>query len=153
MIASFTESALFPLAIIAGVLVVFPIFWVGIVRLLGMLSGWTALGKQHATDAPLPEPVHSMQWCRFGWIEYRLVVHFALDADALWIDILGLFRSGHPRLRIPRAEVVDVGPGRFGFVAHHRLELPGGTVVALPKAVWEQRPPAWREIATRHAAE
>ena len=94
-----------PLLIVALWLVAFPLFWCGVVWSLGVISGWNRLGRRFGTRAAMPENARGFIYGRLGWIGYNGVLSVAVAEDAVWIDVVGLFRPGHPRLRIPRAEV------------------------------------------------
>lgn len=96
-----------PVLIVAGWAIAFPLLWMAVVALLGLASGWDRLGRRYGTGDPMPAGARSFIYGRLGWISYNGVLIVAVTDDALWIDILGLFRPGHRRLRIPRGVVAN----------------------------------------------
>ena len=89
-------------ALVAGVA-----FWCGVVYLIGSFSGWKTLARKYtATGSPSltgrPLRRYSFQSGRLGrWATYRGSLTLAADPRGLVVDVLAVFRPGHPKLRIP----------------------------------------------------
>lgn len=88
----------------------FVLFWIFVSTLIGALSGWKTLADsfpwrsdplgQTRTAGPFFYPVYMRFWC-----QYRGVIRMTAADDALYLSVLGLFRAGHPPLRIPWSEI------------------------------------------------
>lgn len=125
-----------PLAIVLGFFVVFPLFWSGIVLLIGQLSGWTSLGTQFRARTPVAgQQVTGM---RVGWASYNNVARVEATPEGLGIDVFVLFRPGHPPLRLPWSEVRFDGRHQFLFLKQVHLRLgPQRVRLILPASSWD----------------
>lgn len=142
------EESLLPVAILLGFAVVFPLFWSGVVLLIGAISGWTALGKLFRSDEPVGGS--SVSWMRMrASARYRGVASLEAGPTGLGMQVMALFRPGHPTLRIPW-DSVRLQARRSGFLGDTvLLELgPDRVPLMLPASAWEQversAPDAWR---------
>ncbi len=89
-------------AIIGGFLVVFPIFWCLIVMFLAHAGGWQKLARTYAAGSrPLAGTSHAAITGMVGWVSYRFVLDIHVAEEGLFLDVMPLFRMGHPRLFIP----------------------------------------------------
>ncbi len=94
------------LAIVGGFLVVFPLFWCGVVWLLSRMGGWHHLATRYAAgNRPVAGACHGGVTGMVGGVSYRgvLTVHFV--PEGFFLEVMVLFRIGHPRLFIPWAAV------------------------------------------------
>lgn len=124
-----------PLLIILGFCIVFPIFWSGVVALIGLLSGWTALGRAYRARTPVRGDLAGT--VRVGWARYNNVVRMDGGPEGLGLDVFVLFRPGHPPLRIPWDEVAVVGHGRHLFWSFVELRVGRAKVrLRVPEAAW-----------------
>lgn len=132
------SEALLPVAIILGFAVVFPLFWCGVVMLIGAISGWTGLGRTYST----PESVAgwSIPWLRMrASARYSGVASLDAGPAGLGMRVNGVFRAGHPTLRIPWDAVRFEGEHRGVFGSTVRLELGLDRIpLVLPTAAWQQ---------------
>ena len=89
---------------------VFPVFfvalWCGIIYLISQISGWALLARRFRSTSPFTGPTWRWQSCRMRWSShYGNCLTVGSDPTGLFLDILFLFRIGHPPLLIPWAEV------------------------------------------------
>jgi hypothetical protein len=112
------HPVLFSLIIIAGFLVVFPVFWCGVVWLISR-CGWSRLARHYAIAKPPPGESERVMCAMVGIATYRGVLRYLADAEGFYLWAGLLFRAGHAPLYIPWS---DVAPGtienrrRYQFV-------------------------------------
>ena len=112
------HPVLFSLIIVAGFLVVFPLFWCGVVWIISR-TGWARLARHYAIAKPPAGEAQPVMCGMVGIGTYRGVMRFQPGADGfhLWTSIF--FRAGHPPLFIPWSDVT-AGPiestKRYQFV-------------------------------------
>ena len=103
-----SEAIAIPL-IVAGVLIVFPLFWSGIVWIIG--TGWRGIAAMYpAEDWPRGGYTLRAQSARIGASSYSGVLTFIASEDGLYIRPMLLFRAGHPSIRIPWGAVERTEP-------------------------------------------
>jgi hypothetical protein len=98
---------LVPLILLAF-LVVFPLFWMLVVGLISLLSGWQRLAERYRATVPtvgptVGETLH-MQNGMIGWARYNGVLTLTAGPSGLFMEVFPLFRFAHPRLLIPWQE-------------------------------------------------
>lgn len=131
------NSPLFPVAIIAAFFVVFPLVWVSVVLLLSVVGGWGRLASRFRDTRPGTHGGETMVSGRLGLVSYRGVLMMAVEDGALRLGVLGLFRPGHPPLRIP-LEAVRETPAASVFRKRVALDLGGVATLVVPEAVWRR---------------
>lgn len=117
MLAQTTE----PLAVVFAVLIAFPLFWVGLIWLIGAF-GWRAVAE-HYPDKP------SMSGQLWRWrslqIErgaaYNNGVTIAADSSGIRFSVPIVFRPGHPPMFIPWSDLTITRDRRW-YGAVVRLE-------------------------------
>ena len=82
-------------------LIVFPLFWIAVVYLVSLLSGWGRLAQYYQTTSPFNGQTYSWQSGYFNWARYNGVLVTGGDRDYLYLAVSILFRVGHPPLLIP----------------------------------------------------
>jgi hypothetical protein len=83
-------------------LIVFPLFWSGIVYLIARFGGWSDLAKHYAIQEPFSGTTFQMQSVTIGMLgNYRSVVTIGANYDGLYLNPLVVYRPGHPPLLIP----------------------------------------------------
>ncbi len=88
--------------IIGGFVIVFPVLWCLIVWFLSHLGGWQRLARSYAAGSrPVTGERRSGVWGMVGWVSYRFVLTLHFTAEGFFIEVMPLFRIGHPRLFIP----------------------------------------------------
>lgn len=126
-----------PLLSILGFCIVFPLFWSGVVALIGLVSGWTALGREYRARTPVGGVGVAVM--RMGWARYKNVARIEAGPEGLGIDVFVLFRPGHPPLRIPWSDVAFVGRGRHLFWSYVELRVGRSKVrLLVSESAWDQ---------------
>lgn len=117
-------------------LVVFPVIWCGVVWLVGRF-GWHTLAAAYATDAPATGETFRFQSGRVGASSYSGVLTVSIEPDGLRLDVMALYRPGHPPVLIPWDEVLDITPrkGLFGTAYALTPAAPDAVTVTLPERV------------------
>ncbi|MCB1210802.1 MAG: hypothetical protein KDK97_15880 [Verrucomicrobiales bacterium] len=131
-------------AIIGGFFVVFPLFWCGVVFLLSVLGGWGRLAKLYAAgDRAVSGELHSGVTGKVGGISYRNVLTLHVGHQGFFIEVMPLFRIGHPRLYIPWSEVSARTPVQVLWWKAEKLTLgrPAVGSITLPENVRPTAPP------------
>ena len=86
-----------------------PLFWWGVVTLLGAVGGWRALAAAYA--APDAAPLSGTPCWRGqsgnlnGYMNYNGVLRVCADPRGLGLSVMVLFRPGHAPLLIPWSEI------------------------------------------------
>src|ERR1700733_6698912 len=105
----------------------FVLFWIFISILIGALSGWQTLAENFPWRSdPLGQtrsagPFFYSVYMRF-WCQYSGVIRMTAADDALYLSVLGLFRAGHPPLRIPWSEI-QISNTQFAWQPYGILTL------------------------------
>jgi hypothetical protein len=116
-----------PFAIVGGFAVVFPLFWMGIITLVGRIGGWHRLAAAFPFSEGTPEPPGWFAWRsgRLGWAQYRSTISVGPSEQGLHLWTVRFFRAGHPRVLVPWSEL-EVGEPEDWFFSKR-------TVVRFPK--------------------
>jgi hypothetical protein len=123
-----------------GAVACFVVFWCAICFLIGLLSGWSALGaryrKQSEPDGEVKTagPFSYTVYMRF-WSHYSGVIRLAAAEDALYASVLSIFRVGHPPLRIPWEEI-EMSRTRYFWLKQIQLTL--GNEEKIPMRISER---------------
>lgn len=96
--------ALIPLAFF----IIFPLFWCFVVWLISQFSGWSRLAAHYAAKSPPEGKVWSGQFGMVGVASYKGVLTIHAGPAGFYIETPWLFRTGHPRLFIPWADIHDL---------------------------------------------
>src|SRR5262245_58318078 len=120
--------------------IIFPIFWCGVIWLVGQLSGWGQLALRYRTLQPASGNVWSWQYGMINWAGYNGVLNLTANAEGLFMETIWLFSFGHPRLFIPWHEFREAKVGNFFFRRQVKAKIGFPTVatVRLPAAVFEE---------------
>ena len=132
------------LGIVVGFLIFFPGMWCGICWLLSRLSGWHRLAAHYASSSrPVTGTLYGGVSGQVGFVSYRGVLTMHADTDGFFVEVMALFRVGHPRLFIPWSEISASEAQTMFFSRLERLGIgqPVVATLALP-AYWvkEHRP-------------
>jgi hypothetical protein len=84
-----------------------------------------------------------MAHLRLGLSNYNGVITLAADREALHLDVHFLFKAGHPRLRIPWADISDEGVQGFFIFKQQQLRVQGHRILMWPSD-WQALQPARR---------
>lgn len=107
--------------IVAIFLVIFPLFWTGIVYLISRISGWADIAKSFpGGDTAEGETVYFSSLRAGRMSAYSNCLTVTVSHRGIHIKPLIFFRPGHPPLFIPWDVVNDLRRGGFGpFHATH----------------------------------
>ena len=95
----------------------FTILWCSIVLLISLMGGWRALAKRYpAKDMEVAGERWTMQSGALRiLVRYRHILTIAANPRGLYLDVMFLFRPGHPPLFIPWEHIeIHDRPGTFG---------------------------------------
>lgn len=101
------NDTLTTLTAVATFLVAFPLFWVALMFVIGLISGWQTL----AIVYPMPDlwqgPRGKWAWqsISLGWSSYGGIVQLAAYEEGLLFDVFVLFRPGHRPFFVPWEEM------------------------------------------------
>jgi hypothetical protein len=103
-------------AITAGAIVAFILFWVSIVLVIGVLSGWRSLAKHYRSDVVFTGSWRGIRRARLGFSAYKGgALRAGADPMGLHLAPAAVFRPGHPPLFIPWSEIQHhAAEGFFG---------------------------------------
>jgi hypothetical protein len=104
---------LIPLIIVLFV-VSFIVLWTLVVLLISVISGWRRLAGYYRATMPFTGQKWAWQMGWFGWARYRGVLTVGADTTGLYLELMPLFRIGHPALFIPWSDMTT--EERTGFL-------------------------------------
>jgi hypothetical protein len=104
--------------------VFFVTLWTLVCFLIAAISGWQSLAKRYRTEREFPAHRRGLQSAQMRMrAGYNNILTVGSDAEGIYLDVLILFRPGHPRLFIPWTEVQAEEPTRWLFLAMRTLRL------------------------------
>ena len=90
----------------ALVLLAIAVQWCLVVSLISLMSGWRALSGRFRAQQPFMGQKWSWQYARMrGSARYNGCLTLGSDSMGLFMDVMRLFRPGHPALFIPWTEI------------------------------------------------
>ncbi len=98
------------LAILAGFIVLFPLFWMAIVLLISRVGGWVSLARSFPGPQTPPQEGETFGWvsARFGrFANYNNVLNVIVSRNGIYMRPILLFRVGHAPILIPWHVVQD----------------------------------------------
>ena len=97
------------LAIIAAFLVVFPLFWTGIVFLISRIGGWARLAERYAAELPARGETFRMCSGQLNFMgNYRNSLNVTVSSAGIHLQPLYIFSAGHEPLYFPWRDVKDL---------------------------------------------
>lgn len=124
-------------------IVAFPFFfvamWCGVCLLTSAIGGWGRLAKKYPATAPPSGTRFPGQTGYVGVSRYRGVLTIHLSPEGLHLDVVKIFRIGHPPLFIPWSEIHNPAVRRnlWGESVVFEVGLPKIAKLLLPKAIFE----------------
>ncbi len=124
-----------PLVIVAW-LIVFPLFWMFVVFVIGFMSGWQRLANYYRLTRPFNGKTWSWQSGRLNFGNYSSTLITGADFEGLYLATVIFFRVGHPPLFIPWHDIeitkkqrlfYSVVEFQFAKVPRVKLRLPKRT--------------------------
>lgn len=139
---------LIPLIVVAF-LVVFPLMWIGVVSLLGMMSGWRGMAGSYPAVADPTAQRFTMGSASIGWrgfpVSYRHILTVDVGEAGIGLSVPRMFGFMHPPLTIPWSAVQSCRRGFYAFWMGVEVQLDAGRVVLRGRpadavmAAWEAR--------------
>lgn len=106
-------------------LLVFPLFWSGIVLLVGTLGGWRRLAAAYPATGAEATTTWRFRGGRMGFMNYKGVLDVGVSDAGLHLGVFLPFRVGHPPILVPWDQV-EVGPDKSRwFSTAVPLSFPG----------------------------
>ena len=106
-----------------ALMVVFPLFWWGLVRTMAHLSGWRRIAARFQAGERKPQ---SRKWGRsakVGWASYNGCVSVNSVPDGIHLAVMFPFCFGHKPIFIPREEIRDVRGSKILWIERVRFEV------------------------------
>lgn len=87
-------------------LIVFPVFWIGIVLLISRLSGWGSMAEAYPSREPHAATCFSLQSAILRLASnYNGVLKICANEEGVYFSVLFLFRPGHSPFFVPWEEI------------------------------------------------
>lgn len=145
MAAVDSTMALWWILIPLAFLVVFPLFWSGVVWIIAQM-GWARFARHYQTDAPPTSRRFRFTSGAVGLSNYNSALHVAIEPEGLHLSVPLPFRPGHPPLLIPWEDIVDVRKRSVLWMTSYALQI--GTPHVGTVSVQEKVLQAIREART-----
>ncbi|MFT6398960.1 MAG: hypothetical protein ACJAYU_003722 [Bradymonadia bacterium] len=135
--AADSASLLMMIGILPAYCVGFSLLWCGVVFITAALSGWRNLGERFQTAAEPPGGAQTVG-ARLGWANYTHAMRLGWDHEGyLHMSVLGIFKVGHPNLRIPAEAIQE--ERKSGLLGQRvLLDLGGITTLTVRAAAWDE---------------
>ena len=109
------ETVPLPL-IIVGAFIAFVLFWLAVVWVIAQMGGWPRLAEKYPARQPWNPQCWSLQSALLRrWSQYRGVIRFCADSEALHLSVLFPFSLAHKPLSIPWQEITGQKKMRFFY--------------------------------------
>ena len=97
-------------------LVVFPLFWSGIVFFLSILGGWGTMAESYPERIKIDPQCFSAQRAILGIsVNYNGVLNICADYEGLHFSVMFMFRPGHRPFFVPWEDIHAVKKQHFLF--------------------------------------
>ncbi len=116
-------------------LLVFPIMWCVVCRLLSHIGGWARLAEVYEDDARPAGDARSMCSGKIGIVNYSSCLTIGVSDSGLRLSVMLPFRVGHPPILIPWSDFHHVAEKRVMFLfpfLNASIGNPAITTVLLP---------------------
>lgn len=142
------ESLRTTLPVVLLFVFIFPIFWIGVLFLLGYIGGWASLAQTYHFTGLFQDERWSFQSARIGLVNYNRILTVGANQEGLYLKSLSLFQFGHPPLFIPwydisvrqKSSLLSHTEFRFQRAPSVRLKLGRNLSERLAKAAGEAWP-------------
>lgn len=125
------------------ILVLFVVFFVAVwalaVFLISAAAGWSRLARYYRATTPFTGQRWSGQMAWMGLARYRSILTVGADGTGLYLEVMRIFRIGHPSLLIPWSDITTEERQVLFFpvVAFQFMQVPGVTL-SLTRSTAEQ---------------
>jgi hypothetical protein len=92
-------------AILAAFVIFFVCMWSLSVFIISLVGGWWRLAGHYRATMPFTGQRWSWQMGWLGWSRYRAVLTVGADTSGLYLEVMRIFRIGHPALWIPWTDI------------------------------------------------
>ena len=100
--------------IILSFMVIFPIFWVGIILLSARMTGWHKLAQRFAITYDPQGEEFNFRSAQFGrFTNYSNILTVTVSFEGIALRPFFLFRAGHETLLFPWDSVQELTTGKF----------------------------------------
>lgn len=137
------------IAIFAGVLIVFPLFWSGVLGLIS-LGGWRKLARQYREmRGPSGDRLPGARSIRLNLANYNGVISAYAGREGLYMSVMFLFRPFHPPVLIPWGDIQPQGSANIFFFSYQKLKVgrEGTVSLSIPQRWFDQIAPYLRNAA------
>ena len=118
--SSFLEISL----IISAFIVIFPLFWMFVIWIIGRVGGWHRLAKSYGTDRTLTGDDFRWKSIRFGLLSsYSNSVNITISFEGIYLQPVIFFRAGHKPLLIPWDVIASYSQTKMGFLSGTTLNI------------------------------
>ena len=93
-----------PALFVAAVFLSLPLFWIFIVNIIATASGWKLLARRFRAQQPFTGPMWKYQRGAMRGAGYNGCLIVGADPMGMFLNIMRIFRPGHPPLFIPWSE-------------------------------------------------
>jgi len=94
-----------PFLFVGGVVVWILLFWIFVVNMISLASGWRLLARRFRQQLPFMGARRKWQRAVIRGAGYNGCLIVGADPMGLFLDIMVMFRPGHPALFIPWTEI------------------------------------------------
>lgn len=81
--------------------IIFPLFWCFTIWIISLMSGWRRLAKEYPVLQPPSGKAWREQTVFVKQSSYKRMLTLTTNAEGMFIEVMWLFRFGHPPLFIP----------------------------------------------------
>jgi hypothetical protein len=123
-----------------GFLILFPIFWLFVVWLIGAFGGWQRLAQHYRAQQPATGKQWLSQYGFVGNARYGNGLNVTTNDVGLYIEVVSLFAFNHPPLFIPWHELHNPQPLVFRQRDLIQVDVghPPVSTLRLPAELFEQ---------------
>jgi hypothetical protein len=88
--------------------IIFPLIWSFVCLLISVMGSWRRLAETYRAGTRKPEgEKHSGVVGQLGLASYKFTLTVTIAADGFFLEVMPLFRPGHPPLFIPWRDVTE----------------------------------------------
>lgn len=123
-----------------GVLIIFPLFWCGVLWFNSHLSGWNRLaGRYRCREVPIGTTFTGVEG-QLGIVTFRSALECTVGERGLFLQPSFIFRFAHPLLFIPWTDLYNVRRGSLLWLRVVRADIgsPRLAKISLSARVFEQ---------------
>ena len=118
------NEVLIAVAAIAAFLIVFPLFWMGVVWLVAKVGGWSSLAAQYPSAAAPSGEAFGWRSVRLGFFgSYSHCVNVSVSGAGIHLEPIIFFKFAHPPVFIPWEAVAGMHINIFGFFSAADLRV------------------------------